>query len=309
MSDQLLQELSDHIQQIRSDDWGQLGLEDLCLDNLFLSVRLKDGHCGLAMNYDLEGHHGISAAQIERTRRQILSQLDHDPLLWNYLRKDTPSDAHNALWVAVLSALSAPVLRDPDRLAGLGLRSQPGRVRLRELGAEHPAPIVTIVGFGGYLEEALAQDWLSKVNCIDFLVSSDDFRQRNPYPFRLKEEASQRMQVVYDDGSNAPGLLEEADILCVSASTLPNRSLQGLLPAARGDRMIVLEGPSGGVLPGPLFERGITHLVHNPVDVDFVSLCHRFSRQERQGLQRISSGRFIDIILPEQRTVTRVGTP
>ena len=108
------------------------------------------------------------------------------------------------------------------------------------------------------------------------------------------------------DPEDAAELLEEADILCLSASTLSNRSLEHLLPTRRPDRVIILEGPSGGVLPGPLFERGITHLVHNPIDVDFVTLCHRFSRQNRQGLQKITSGRFIDIILPEQRTVTRL---
>ena len=66
---------------------------------------------------------------------------------------------------------------------------------------------------------------------------------------------------------------------------------------------VVLEGPSGGVLPTPLFNRGVTHLVHNPVDIDYVELSRRFSRQRARGLQAISSGEFIDILLPEQRTV------
>ncbi|MFN8609789.1 MAG: DUF364 domain-containing protein [Vulcanimicrobiota bacterium] len=305
MSFQLLSDLSCHLQQVRAAQWERLRLDDLCLDNLFLSVRLSDGRCGVAMNYDLEGHHGITPAQVDQTRLQILGRRSDDPLLWTYLRRDTPSHAHNALWLALLSALSAPVLDDAGRLAELGLVSVPGRTPLRNLGG-CKRPVVTIVGFGGYLEEALAQDWVAKVNCIDFLVSSSDFRQRNPYPFQLQQEASQRMPVIYDDGENASELLEEADILCLSASTLSNRSLEQLLPSPRAERVVVIEGPSGGVLPGPLFERGVTHLVHNPVDVDFVSLCHRFSRQSRQGLQKITSGRFIDIILPEQRTVTAI---
>lgn len=302
MSYQLLLELSRAVQDARQADWDRLRLEDLCLDSLFLSVRLSDGHCGTAMNYDLEGHHGITPAQIDRTRDELLAQRDGDPLLWNTLHQDTPSDAHNALWVAMLSALSAPVLQSEERLASLGLCSRAGRIPLSEF-RDRDARKVTIVGFGGYLEEALAQNWLEKVNCIDFLASSDDFRRRNPYPFQLAEQARTRMQVEYDDGARAHELLQEADILCLSASTLCNRSLELLLPASRADRTIIVEGPSGGVLPGPLFERGVTHLVHNPVDVDFVHLSHRFSRQNRLGLQKITTGRFIDILLPEQRTV------
>lgn len=303
MSFGLLLELSRTVQEARAADWDGLRLEDLCLDNLFLSVRLSDGHCGTAMNYDLEGHHAITPAQVDQTRLELLRRAQEDPLLWDYLQQDTPSDAHNALWVAILSALSAPLLLDEERLSRLGLTSRPGRIPLREF-REAGARTVTIVGFGGYLEEALAQDWLEAVYCIDFLATSEDFRRRNPYPFQLREEASRRMRVVYDDGTNAAELLEAADVLCLSASTLCNRSLEALLPDPREDRVIILEGPSGGVLPQPLFRRGITHLVHNPVDVDFVHLCHRFSRQNRQGLQKITSGRFIDILLPEQRTVS-----
>lgn len=308
MSFELLSELSEYTRSIRSADWDRLRIQDICLDNLFLSVRLNDGHCGVAMNYDLEGHHAITPEQVDQTRAQMLELVAEDPLLWNYLQRDTPSDAHNALWVAVLSALAAPVLNDPQCLEGMGLKSVSGRTPLKELSMT-ASPVVTILGFGGYLEEALAQDWVAKVNCIDFLVSSDDFRQRNPYPFQLQAEASQRMQVIYDDGGNAFELLEEADILCVSASTLTNRSLEQLLPRPRYGRVVVLEGPSGGVLPKPLFNRGVTHLVHNPVDLDFVNLCHRFSRQSRLGLQKITSGRFIDILLPEQRTVSRASIP
>lgn len=300
----LLLDLSRAVREARDAEWNELRLEDLCLDSLFLAVRLSDGHCGAAMNYDLEGHHSITVAQVDQTRLQLLEIAQGDPLLWDYLQQDTPSDAHNALWVLILSALSAPVLLDEERLSSMGMRSQAGRIPLREF-RERGARTVTVVGFGGYLEEALAQDWLETVNCIDFLATSEDFKQRNPYPFNLREEALKRMNVVYDDGANAQELLEAADVLCLSASTLCNRSLEALLPSAREGRVIILEGPSGGVLPGPLFDRGVTHLVHNPIDVDFVQLCHRFSRQNRVGLQKVSSGRFIDIILPEQRTVTR----
>ncbi|MBX3171829.1 MAG: hypothetical protein KF760_30740 [Candidatus Eremiobacteraeota bacterium] len=304
----LLEDLSRHIQEVRHSDWTRLALEDLCLDSLFLSVRLNDGSSGAAMNYDLEGVPDLTPAQIDHTRARLLEIRENDPLLWDYLHtRDSQSLAHQALWVAVLSALSAPILTNAGRLQELGLQSQTGRIALRHF-QDQGVGKVAIIGFGGYLEEALAQDWLEKVSCCDFLALNEDFQRYNPYPFKIKQDAQKRgLQVVYDDGRNASALLDEADLICLSASTLCNGSLEALLPPE--ERIVILEGPSAGVLPGPLFELGVTHLVHNPIDIDFVQLCHRFSRQNRQGLQKISSGRFIDILLPEQRTISRLNTP
>lgn len=300
----LLQDLSRHIQDQRQADWSSLAIDDLCLDSLFLSVRLRDGSSGAAMNYDLEGVPDITPAQIDHTRQRLLEKLPEDPLLWDYLHtQDSDSLAHQALWVAVLSALSAPILQDSQRLQALGLQTRPGRIPLQHF-RDQGVRKVTIIGFGGFLEEALTQDWLEKVCCCDFLALDENFQRYNPYPFRIKQEAEERgLQVVYDDGQNASALIDEADLICLSASTLCNGSLEALLPP--DPRIVILEGPSGGVLPGPLFQLGVTHLVHNPIDIDFVHLCHRFSRQNRQGMQKISSGRFIDILLPEQRTVSR----
>lgn len=300
----LVGDLAAHLSEVRSDDWSGLAIEDLCLDSLFLSVRLNDGSIGVAMNYDLEGHTSITAQQISDTRLGLLERLEEEPLLWEMLQEPTESLAQQALLIAVLSALSAPVLACQERLGSLGLTSREGRHPLQDFQRE--GAVITVIGFGGYLEEALNQNWVTRVNCCDYLANDEGFKSRNPYPFQLREKALERMEVVYDDGSRAHELIEEADIVCLSASTLCNGSLESLLPTPRPGRVVVLEGPSGGVLPRPLFERGVTHLVHNPVEVDFVELSHRFARQEREGLQRISSGRFIDIILPEQRTVTQL---
>lgn len=304
----LLSDLSRHIQEQRQSDWSGLAIDDLCLDSLFLSVRLRDGSNGAAMNYDLEGVPDITPAQIDQTRQRLLEKRLEDPLLWDYLHTgDSDSLAHQALWVAILSALSHPILQDPARLGQLGFKSETGRIPLSHF-KEEGVRKVTIIGFGGYLEEALSQDWLETVYCCDFLALDENFQRYNPYPFRIKEEAEKRgLRVVYDDGQNASAWIDEADLICLSASTLCNGSLEALLPP--DPRIVILEGPSGGVLPGPLFDLGVTHLVHNPIDIDFVQLCHRFSRQNRQGMQKISSGRFIDILLPEQRTVTKLDNP
>lgn len=301
MANRLLLELASCIYRVRQQEWAALAIADICLDNLFVSIRLNDGSVGAAMNYDLEGAHSITYAQVDQTRRELLERLQRDPLLWEYLRQPSDSLGRQALFVALLSALSAPKLLDVAWLDRQGWSSTAQRISLRSF--QHLKPrTVTVVGFGGFLEEALAQDWLEQVNCIDFLANDPEFQRINPYPFELKDKA--KMQVIYDDGTNGRALIDESDIVCISASTLCNGSLESLLPSPRDRRIVILEGPSGGVLPGPLFERGVTHLVHNPVDIDFVQMSHRYSRQARQGLQKVTSGRFIDILLPEQRTIS-----
>ncbi len=289
----MLGEIAAHVRSVRESEWGGLRVEDLWLDSLFCSIRLSDGSVGLALNYDQEGLPGVPREVSAATREHLLSMRAGDPLLWELLTAPSESLAQTALLVALLSALSAPVLADEVRLATLGLTSLDQRIALREFSGR----TVTVVGAGGYLEEALGLPF-ERVYCCDFnhadAAFADKVRRRFP-------QAGEKL--VLDDGTRTLELIAEADIVCLTASTLCNDSLLALLPGE--PKTVILEGPSGGVLPGPLFERGVTHLVHNPVDVDFVELSKRFSRQEAKGLQSIVSGRFIDIILPEQRTVVK----
>jgi hypothetical protein len=284
----MLADLTTHIRSVRASDWETLRLDDLWLDSLFCSVRLSDGSVGLALNYDQEGLEGVPREVSAATREYLLETRQQDPLLWDLLTQPSDSLAQTALLLALLSALSAPVLASPERLAELGLQSQEGRISLRTF----PGKTVTIVGAGGYLGEAVQH--FERVYCCDFNHADADFagKVRRRFP---------QENLVLDDGQRTLELIAEADIVCLSASTLCNGSLAALLP--QDPKVVILEGPSGGVLPGPLFARGVTHLVHNPVDVDFVHLSQRFSRQQAKGLTDIVSGRFIDILLPEQRTV------
>lgn len=110
----------------------------------------------------------------------------------------------------------------------MGLHSSQGRIPLSAFRATG-ARKVTIVGFGGYLKEALAQTWLDRVCCCDYLAFDPEFRRHKPYPFQIYEEASQRMEVIAN-----------ADIVCLSASTLCNGD-----PSRRTKRPL-------GSLPRPL---------------------------------------------------------
>ena len=295
----LIQELALALQNHRSADWSKLGIQDLWLDNLFSSVRLNDGAVGLALNYDQEGFRQISPAISHETRVRLLKMCSQQPLLWELLNGPIQSTTLQSLLVALLAALSAPILSSASELGGLGLVSQEGRVSLnalREYGSK-----VTVIGGGGYIEEAMQLDWIERLACCDFNFAKPELNHR--YDGLYQRFRSSKTEVLIDSGENSLSLLESSDIICLTASTLCNGTLDDLLTVVPKGAAVVLEGPSGGVLPTPLFNRGVTHLVHNPVDIDYVELSRRFSRQRARGLQAISSGEFIDILLPEQRTV------
>ena len=116
----LEQQLRGHVKEVRAKDWDDLFIDDLCLDSLFLSVRLNDGQVGIAMNYDLEGHSSLTYQQIDDTRQHLLGLLDDDPLLWQLLSEPTESHAQMALSQAILSALSAPTRCAPRPGLGSG---------------------------------------------------------------------------------------------------------------------------------------------------------------------------------------------
>jgi hypothetical protein len=291
----MLTALAAHVRQVREPDWARLAIADLWLDNLFVSVRLNDGAVGLALNYDQEGLPGVPRDVTAATRAYLLETLSQQPLLWELLTRPADSLAQVALLIALLSALSAPVLASQERLAALGLQALDRRIPLRAFPTRR---VVTIVGAGGFLDEAVAEPSIEQVCCCDLNFADEEFRGKVERRF---PQAGKRL--VLDDGGRTLELIGAADVVCITASTLCNGSLESLLPSPAHSQVIILEGPSGGVLPGPLFDRGVTHLVHNPVDVDYVHLSQRFSRQQEKGLTTIVSGRFIDILLPEQRTV------
>lgn len=206
MPSTLYRDLAEHVRQVRQADWPALKIDDLWLDNLFLSVRLNDGSVGVALNYDQEGD-GIPRSVASATRNFLIEQIPQQPLLWDLLLAPAPEGEHaqTALLIATLSALSAPVLLDEGRLQPLGLKSSDGRIPLKTFQGKKR---VTIIGAGGYLVEALHQDWLEQVACCDFNFADDSFKSQNPFVFELVGEARKRMNVVTDAGANTMRLIE-----------------------------------------------------------------------------------------------------
>ena len=52
-------------------------------------------------------------------------------------------------------------------------------------------------------------------------------------------------------------ILRQADVLIITGVTLVNGTLEAILRSAKPEAEIAVVGPSAGLLPGPLFERGV----------------------------------------------------
>lgn len=300
MDSELILGLARAVQNARQRMWSELRISDLWLDNLFTSVRLSDGSVGVALNYDQEGFRELSTELSTLTRTRLLESTNDQPLLWDVLVRPVASSTMRSLLIALLSALSAPLLRDPAWLSSQGLFGEVRRVDLARF--RHHGARVMVIGGGGYVEEALTQDWIQQLVCCDLNFAKPELAGRYEGLRQRLQQAKSRMDVVLDCGEGTEEHMKQVDIVCITASTLCNGTLPALLSHSRA-KVVILEGPSGGLHPIPLLERGVTHLVHNPVDVDYVRLSQRFSRQRKLGLQRVTSGEFIDLILPEQYTV------
>ena len=72
-------------------------------------------------------------------------------------------------------------------------------------------------------------------------------------PRTLKGEEVQH----YTPAKESDEIIQRADVLIITGVTLVNHTLDAILSLARPGAEIVLMGPTAGLLPDPLFERGV----------------------------------------------------
>jgi uncharacterized protein (DUF4213/DUF364 family) len=61
----------------------------------------------------------------------------------------------------------------------------------------------------------------------------------------------------YVPAAESREIISRADVLIVTGVTLINHTLEGILEAARADADIAVMGPTAGIVPEPLFDRGV----------------------------------------------------
>jgi GMP synthase (glutamine-hydrolysing) len=280
-------------------------VDDLCLANLATAVRLSNGSCGIAMNYDRQGvSPALTDGMASKMEQRLAERVVSESLLEGTLYDDSEGPTLRSLTVALLSALATPLL-NAAHLTPRGARVIPIRAPI-EHWRNHGSKIA-IIGCGGYAADAIFAEHTKEVVVSDLAFNDPEARDfYRPFIEKVVEPNRQRKTITLTDGGDNEKVLSECEVLFITASTLINGTLFNILEMAGPKAAIILEGNTAGMYPPSLFALGVTHLVQTVVDIDYVSLSKRFARQTRQGHIRMLPAQFTETILPERRTIERL---
>lgn len=149
---------------------------------------------------------------------------------------DSREPIKTAIALAALNALSATCW-ERGLTGGYTIRE---RVDAQDVVRMPPGTSVAVVGaFVPTLKKLKARggDW--------WVIEQD--------PRSLKDEELAH----YVPADRAEAVIREADVLIVTGVTLVNHTLEPILAAARPGAEIAVMGPTAGLLPEPLFQRGV----------------------------------------------------
>jgi len=273
-------------------------ISDLTLDQVYVVVALDNGSQGIALNYQNALSNYVMDLGTRRTFAEyLLRQAQTDPLLTNSLlqteRCETLCEA--AVAVAISSAVAQPYLTS-EELCAVGLIAQSGAVPLASLVQE--GDTVVVIGFGGYLPEAVSEPRIKRVLVAELNVA-------HPVPAaRLRERVAAwkpwlrgRSLELYD-GSRSADLIRQAQVACITGSALCNGTLTELLDAARDCRTVIVQGHSAALHPASLLRRSAHYVVQPVIEVDLLAAARTFDQQSGDFAQ------FIDRLLSRKRTIS-----
>ncbi len=285
----------------------QLQIVDLCLETLHAAVECSDGSAGLALNYDQEGNEQLDPQLLRTLGQRLLERATSQPLLAETLFLPDEAPTLRALSIALLNALSAPLCQ-PEEAMRRGFVALPGRLPLQSFYGL--ATRLTVVGCGGYLEEALHLPWLQRVACLDLHFDTSEGRARyQPYLENVVEPHRQHKEIVLEGPSSSPTILAETDLLCLSGSTLCNDTFWSLAESSRHCCALLLEGHSAGLWPGLLQSWGVQHVVRTPIDLPVAALLRRYAGQLQRGHAQLGPGPYVDCLFPERTTLVAISGP
>lgn len=301
-SQAMLVELLEDLRGRYGARWEEQAIAGLSMFGLFIVVRLASGAQGLCFNYDVaqdvlppvggaalaEGLMGL-VARGEKLLDSILYRRDGDCAFWE-----------QGLSVAILSALSRPWL-SPAALRQEGFQVERGRRSLSRMAPQ--ARSVFIIGFGGYLQEALHTPQFRKVVCADYYFrwpARADF-----YRYRLQQMGSvaPATELVLTDGADTERHLRECDLIVITGSALSNGSMESLLAGIPEQATVVVEGLSATFLPRVYFRRHVDYVVQGVVDIDLHAMAQRYWDQSQAGEIDLGFGYYVDLLLPTFQTI------
>jgi len=231
----ILADTTQLIKKTLGDDILNLNIERLVIGLFFTGLKLSNGHGGMCYTPVKEIPDAVccpsSAGRIfdpikirDMTVADILSNLSsHEPV-------------KHAVVIATLNALSATCWAQ-------GLR---GHYDIKmNIDAQDVVrmPIGTSVAVVGALVPTLRA--LKRRGGKWWVIEQ--------YPRTLKGEEITH----YVSTEESEDIIKGADVLIISGATLLTRTLEGILKKADQNAEIVVIGPTAGLLPEPLFDRGV----------------------------------------------------
>ncbi len=218
----------------------------------FTAVALDNGAVGISYNL----FHSDPAA-VECYRAWNPADLAGQPALEVMDRFLADDLLQRTIGFAVLNALCQALFQRDPQVHGLDFS-----VRLLDLLDPSPADTVGLVGYF----PPTVRHLLGRVAEL-VVVERSATLLANEYPFTM---------------SSDPTSLSRCDKVLITATTILNDTLEGLLAHCSGASFVAVMGPSAGICPGPLFALGV-----DAVGGTFIRrpelFLERFARGEKWG--------------------------
>lgn len=215
---------------LRAVDLESLRISQISKGYFFTGTMLNDGSCGLC--YSLFNQDSLqSCAYIQKMNSS--ENLDLSKILG--FAKNMKKDLDRVIGISCLNAISQHILKAESNRYRILFNSDP----IDHITFEKTDRVVMIGNIRGFLPKLQA--------LVEDVAVIDDRLQDVELPSFKRLETTQEQ-------------LKKATIVYITGSAIANNTLEPILTWIENAREIVVVGPSAGMVPDPLFTRGVTIL-------------------------------------------------
>jgi len=215
---------------VKGVDLETLRISKISKGYYFTSTVLNDGSCGLC--YSLFNQDSLESCPYIQKINSFES-LDLGKILG--FAKNIKNDLERVVGISCLNAVSQHILKAESNHYRILFNSDP----IDHIPFEKTDRVVMIGNIRGFLPKLQA--------LVEDVAVIDDRLQDIELPSFKRLETTQEQ-------------LKEATIVFITGSAIANNTLEPVLTWIENAREITIVGPSAGMIPDPLFARGVTIL-------------------------------------------------
>lgn len=256
----------------------QLNLQKVLLSRTFVAIQLTDGSVGTALNYDNELPRKLIKKRVKQLEVYFLSKAKKDRLLYKTLLKKTKnlSLTEQAVKVALLSALSRSYF-NPNYFnrQGFYFIIMPYKKYTKKKAFAwnklfkqiREGDTATVIGFGGFLKTFVKNTRIKKV----YVTDKHYTHRMEKINKEIKRLRKIKRQVYFKKVAYNKKIIQESDIVSITASAMCNNTIDDLLKWAKNCRLVIVQGISGGVIPFPFFKKGVSFYFSETKNKDYIN--------------------------------------